>query len=151
MSPLLFGDIAAQVRFERDARVDGLGYERQCDGRRLQYQFTIDVPAYDDERVVIVEFAAAGGPAHLNVHIDGPRCLRHRFSDDALCMWVDTDPPDERWVPADGLLELARHVELHAYCEAQCREGLPWPKAESPGSHPRPRACPTCHGRCSSR
>jgi hypothetical protein len=64
-------------------------------------------------------------------------------------MWLDADPPSERWTPDDGLLELARHVAIHAYCEAECRAGRPWPKAEAPGSHPRPFDCPTCHGRCS--
>jgi hypothetical protein len=54
------GDIAAQLRFERDARRDGLGYERECDGRTLRYEFAIDVPVHDDERTVRVEFARRG-------------------------------------------------------------------------------------------
>ena len=147
----LVDDIAAQVRFEREARLQALAYERKAERGILRYRFAIEVPVHDDERLVTVEFARARPPAHASVRVDGPRCLRHRFNDDSLCMWLESDPPDKRWVPSEGLLELARHVELHAYCETECRAGRPWPKAESPGRHPRRRSCPTCHGRCSSQ
>ncbi len=147
----LVDDVAAQLRFERDARRQRFTYARECDGRRLRYRFPIDVPVHDHERLVTVEFNVARSPARPVAHIDGPRCLRHRYADDSLCMWLDTDPPGKRWLTEEGLLELVRHVEVHAYCEAECRAGHSWPKPESPGRHLRSPACPTCHGRCSRR
>ncbi len=141
-------DPAAQIHFERYARRHHLPYKRTCDGRALRYRFPIDVPIHDDERLATIEFAAGAQP---RVSIDGPPCLRHRFSDKTLCMWFHSDPPEQRWLLIDGLLELARHVEEHAYCEAECRAGRSWPKPEAPGDHPRPPSCPTCHGQCSSR
>ena len=54
-------------------------------------------------------------------------------------MWVDTDPPDERWVPADGLPQLGRHVELHAYCERSAGRACPGRKQNR-----RARTASTC-------
>ncbi len=137
------------MHFERDARRLKLSYERQGEGGNLAYRFRIDVPVHDEERLVTAKFAGTRSAVQALVYIDGPRRLRHRFGDDSLCMWFKTDPPEERWLPEDGLLELVRHVEEHAYCEAECRAGRPWPKPEAPGLHPRRRECPTCLGRCS--
>jgi len=139
-------DPVAQILLERHARREGLSLERERDGPLLRYRFVIDVPAYDDERLVTVEFADSSRP---HVYIDGPVCVRHRYNDGSVCMWFASDPPERRWVATDGLLELARHAAEHAYCEAECRAGRAWPKAEAPGDHPRPSSCPTCHGRCS--
>jgi hypothetical protein len=81
------------------------------------------------------------------VHVGGPPCLRHRWSDGSLCMWDPQGPPSERWQIADGLSELAEHVRIHIHCEGQCRAGNPWPKEEMAGEHPRKRDCPACRGR----
>ena len=112
--------------------------------RRLRYTFEIDVPVYDDRRSVTVQFTRTRSAVRPRVRIDGPRCLRHRFHDDSLCMWWEGDAEDDRWVLQDGLIELARQAMQHAYCEAECRAGRPWPKQESPGTHPRPPGCPSC-------
>ena len=49
-------------------------------------------------------------------------------------------------MPADGLDQLAAHVARHLFQEAVCRAGDSWPGEESPGVHPRPKACTTCGG-----
>lgn len=114
---------------------------------RLRYRFAIDVPVYDDQREVISTFAPTPSPPEPIVTIDGPVCLRHRWSNWSLCMWWKTDPRERRWVFGDGLLALVAHIEAHAWCERECRAGKPWPKPEAPGEHPRPRHCPSCWGR----
>lgn len=153
-------EIVGQLFFEAAARRNGITVDRRVVDRRrarldlgrvvvdryLLYRFAIDVPVYDEERLVAVTFTP-GDPRHPHVRIDGPPCLRHRYINDALCMWLEKDPVDKRWVVEEGLLALVPHVEVHAYCEAECRAGKPWPKDEAPGDHPRKRNCPSCHGR----
>lgn len=141
-----FDDIVARLRFERDARRTGMTVQSEFVGqpRRLRYRFAVDVPVHDDRRLVTVGFEPVHTPSLPVVHIDGPVCLRHRWADGSLCMWLDSDPPEERWVPADGLLGLVGQIELHSYCEAECRAGRPWAKPESPGRHARRPECPSC-------
>ena len=138
-------DIAGQFLLEADARRDGMAVERQFANGVLSYQFAVGVPASSEERSLRVEFVArAANPA---VFADGPRCLRHRWSNDSLCMWDPAAPAGERWVCDDGLPALATHVRLHLHCEAECRAGRPWPKAEMAGDHPRKPQCPSCRGK----
>ena len=143
----LLTDIAGQYALERSARNGGIAMTRELatDGR-LCYRLTVDVPDYEEERSVSIEFA----PSHRNppaVFVDGSVCLRHRWSDVSLCMWDPDGPESERWFLADGIPELVQHIRIHAYCEAKCRDGEPWPKLEMPGQHPRKRECPSCRGR----
>jgi hypothetical protein len=135
---------AEQIIFERDARLAGMTFERKIriNPAGLTYRFAIDVPVQDDRRLVTAVFGMSRFAP--TVRVDGPVCLRHRWGDNSLCMWFDEDNSDHRWVPDDGLLALAVHVEQHTYCEAECRAGHPWPKEESPGRHPRPTDCPCC-------
>lgn len=151
VSGRLVDDVAAQLALEASARRTGMTIARAVVGMRLRYRFAIDVPVHDDERLVTVEFAAGRSPGQPRVCIDGPRCLRHRYLDDSLCLWLGSDPGEQRWVPADGLLDLVGQIELHAYCEAECRAGKPWPKPEAPGRHQRKSTCPSCPRQCSSR
>jgi len=136
--------VAEQIIFERDARREGMTFKRELlsDPPGLAYRFAIDVPVHDEQRLVHAVFKAT--PPEIRVWIDGPVCRRHRWQDRSLCMWFASDPPEQRWVPEDGLLALATQVEQHAYCEAECRAGNAWPKPESPGAHPRPTDCPCC-------
>lgn len=152
--------IVGQLRFEAAARRDGITIDRRiiCNrrprldlgrevlDRYLVYRFAIDVPVHDEQRLVTAAFSL-GERRDPRVRIDGPPCLRHRYADDALCMWFARDAVDQRWVISEGLLALVPHIELHAYCEAECRAGKPWPKDEAPGQHQRPRHCPSCRGR----
>jgi hypothetical protein len=139
-----FEGIAEQIIFERDARLGGITFDRELlsDPSGLAYRFAIDVPVHDHRRIAQAVFKDP--PPAVRVWIDGAVCLRHRWPDSSLCMWFETDPVEQRWTPEDGLLALAVQVEQHAYCEAECRAGNPWPKSESPGTHPRPANCPCC-------
>lgn len=152
--------IVGQLFFEAAARRDGITVDRRTIRQRqarldlgrevfeqsLLYRLVIDVPIHDEERLVAVAFRL-GKRQDPHVYIDGATCLRHRYANDALCMWFRDDSADERWLVSEGLLELVPHVKLHAYCEAECRAGRPWLKDEAPGKHPRPRDCPSCRGR----
>jgi hypothetical protein len=134
----------AQIMFERHARRAGMTFERKVlrSPAGLTYRFAIDVPVHDERRLVTAIFDTYR--VDPRVWVDGPICRRHRGDDNSLCMWFERDRPDHRWIPDDGLLSLAVHVEEHTYCEAECRAGNPWPKKESPGRHPRPAKCPCC-------
>jgi hypothetical protein len=141
----LVGDLAGQVVFEGQARRSGMTLEREWKGKKLCYRFEVGVPGRNEARRVRVEFLP--GKRDPSVFADGPYCLRHRWGDDSLCMWTPSDGIQNRWVLADGLPQLVEHIGIHAYCEAECRDGKPWPKEEGPGEHPRKRDCPTCWGR----
>lgn len=138
---------AAQILFERDARRTAVLFRREHLRSLLRYRIGFDVPVHDQRRQAVIEFDGRGSVDHPRVRLDGPDCLRHRYSDDSLCMWWHADDPERRWTIKDGLLDLLMHIKLHAYCEAECRAGKPWPKAEAPGRHPRPRTCEFCRGR----
>jgi hypothetical protein len=140
----LVNDIGGQYVFEAGARRRGIRLARAFRVGRLRYRFVLDVPVYEEERAVRLEFSDM---PHPSVYIDGPPCLRHRWKGDSLCMWDPSASPSERWVLADGFPDLADHIRLHAYCEAKCRDGYPWQKPAMAGDHPRKRHCPSCRGR----
>jgi hypothetical protein len=144
-----FDDVRARLRFEREAQRENFKFKGDFVGRprRPRYRVAIDVPTFDDRRQVTVVIDSVRSPSHPVVHLDGPVCLRHRFPDRSLCMWLNSDSPENKWVAEDGLLKLVGHIKEHAWCEATCREGRPWPKDEAPGDHPRPKDCPSCGGR----
>lgn len=141
----LVRDIAGQFLLEAEARHHGMTVEREFANGTLSYRFAVGVPASSEERLLRAEFVA--GAANPAVFADGPRCLRHRWSNDSLCMWDPVASASERWVCGDGLPALATHARLHLHCEAECRAGRPWPKAEMAGEHPRKPQCPSCRGR----
>jgi hypothetical protein len=137
-------DLPRRIGFEREARRLGLSFSGRFAGkpRRLTYRVPIVVPVYDEERTLSITMPAAALPgARPLVRMDGPVCMRHRFDDGGLCMWFCGDSNEHRWIPDDGLYALASHAIDHAYCEACCRRGHPWPKAEMQHLHPD---CPTC-------
>lgn len=108
------------------------------------YRVPILVPVYDEPRTLTITMLTSAEPGVVpRVLIDGPVCLRHRFPDTGgLCMWWRNDAREQIWVPADGLLALAGHAITHAYCEARCQRGYPWPRPEAPTRHRE--SCPTC-------
>jgi hypothetical protein len=140
----LTNDVGGQFLLEADARKHGMKIEREFVDGVVRYRFRVGIPGQSEERAVKVGFP----PDRANpiVHVDGPPCLRHRWEDDSLCMWDPNGPPDERWLVGDGMASLAEHVEIHLFCEAECRAGNPWPKTEMAGDHPRKPKCPTCRG-----
>lgn len=140
----LAGDVAGQYLFEADARRGGIRMEREYVDGVLRYRFGVDLVASNVQRLVRVDFVASR--SNPVVHIDGPECLRHRWEDGSLCMWDPSAPPEARWLVRDGIVELVKHIRIHAHCEDECRGGSPWPKAEMAGEHPRKRHCPSCRG-----
>ena len=140
----LSGDIAGQILLEGDAARNNLNVKREFVDGVVRYRLLVDVPGTNEARATRIDFKS--GEDDARVYIDGPTCLRHRWGDDALCMWDPKAPPDERWLLTDGFPELVRQVQIHTYCEGVCRGGAPWPKEEMAGPHPRPRRCPTCKG-----
>jgi hypothetical protein len=141
----LIEDFAGQFLLEADARRNGMVIKREYVDGKLRYRFRVDTVGEESVRLVRVDFSSRlANPA---IHVDGPRCLRHRWKNDSLCMWDPSGPPTERWVTSDGLPELAKHVRVHVFCEAECRSGKSWPKDEMAGPHPRKQDCPSCHGR----
>lgn len=141
------GDIAVRMLFEREARLNGLYFCRRTRNGELTYRVTLDVPVWEREHQCQIGFGSLGLVADPRVMIDGPACTRHRYGDRSLCMWWRRDETSRRWTPSEGLYTLVAHIRLHAFCEAECRAGKPWPKDEAPGRHPRPRTCPSCRGR----
>ena len=140
----LAGDVASQYLFEADARRSGVRMEREYVNGGLRYRFGVDLVASHEQRLTRVDFVASR--SNPVVHSDGPECLRHRWGDGSLCMWDPGAPPGERWLVRDGIAELVKHIKIHAHCEAECRGGSPWPKAEMAGKHPRKDDCPSCRG-----
>jgi hypothetical protein len=142
-------DLPRRIAFEREARLKGLAFTSTFHGkpRRLTYYVRILVPVYDEPRTLTVTMPASAEPGIVpRVLIDGPVCLRHRFPDTGgLCMWWREDDHDRVWVPTDGLLALVGHATTHAYCEARCQRGHPWPRPEAPTGHRE--SCPTCRSR----
>jgi hypothetical protein len=141
-------DTRRRLRFEREAREVGLPFARRIarSPRRLIYTVPIVVPVYDEPRTLRITLPALAVPGvRPLVLIDGPDCRRHRFHDGGLCMWWYKDQDEQRWIPDDGLYSLVCHAIDHAYCEARCRRGQPWPKTEAPRAHPTD--CPSCRSR----
>lgn len=138
-------DVRRRLRFEREARQIGLAFTSRVarSPRRRIYLVPIVVPVYDEPRQLEVTLPMSAQPGvRPLVIIDGPECWRHRFADGGLCMWWWKDSNDERWIPDDGLYSLVCHAIDHAYCEARCRRGHPWPKPEAPRRHLE--SCPAC-------
>jgi hypothetical protein len=141
----LVDDISGQYLLEAEARSKGLVLTSEFTGGSLTYHLPVGVPGSNEERHLQVVFAR--NQNQPSVYADGPRCLRHRWSNDSLCMWDPWAAEMERWVVADGLGDLRDLAAEHLYCEAECRGGQAWPRPEMPGVHPRKRACPSCRGR----
>lgn len=91
----------------------------------LDYALDLDVPCYGMRRVTIV-FEARYTAAAVRVLADGPLESRHRYEDDALCMWRPGDPADLRWTPEDGLADLVEMTRRHLFREAYWRETGKW-------------------------
>jgi hypothetical protein len=89
-------------------------------------------------------------PALTRVYADGPAESPHRYAPHpkdpqrrtSLCIRYPADPPELRWVPADGLLTLIELTRVHLFKEAYYRETGEWLGAEV--SHGQPLRSKTC-------
>lgn len=132
-----YEDIPARLRFERGAgrEFPGLGGSPNGRGRSatVTYRLKIEVPEYE-ARVVEVRLHNTSKPILDGVYVDGPTDSPHRYhaSGGGLCMWYPSDPDENKWVGADGLLALLTHVRLHLFREAYWRETGHWPGPQAP-------------------
>ena len=115
-------------------------------GELLRYRVRLPVPALPEPVPVCIEVRRDVSPWTPRVYATVADCQRHRFADDALCMWFRDDPDDLRWTKGDGFAELLQQIRRHLFQEACCRAGQDWPGEEAPGEHPRPARCRTCGG-----
>jgi len=113
---------------------------------RITYRVEVPVPAVAETASARIELRTKSKPWRPSVFATAPECLRHRYSNGALCMWWERDPNARRWMLLDGIPALVHHARRHLYQEACCRAGEPWPGEQAPGDHPRPNRCVTCGG-----
>lgn len=76
-------------------------------------------------RHVTISFAR-GRPMEPMVNVDGPTDSPHRYSDGTLCMWYPTDPPERRWIHADGAAALVANITAHLIREEWYRKSGEW-------------------------
>lgn len=88
-----------------------------------------EVPHYETRTVEIRFTDWSRTPT---VFADGPNESPHRYSDGSLCMWYPHDPPEQKWVFADGLLALLNLIQAHLFREAWWRETGEWLGPEAP-------------------
>jgi hypothetical protein len=127
------------IIFERAARREYAGLQRQDARRprRLSYELCVDVPGYDEERHVRIEFPAAPD-AWPRVIVDGHEDSPHRYSDGSLCLFYPGDAPEQRWVLADGLAALIDTIRVHLFQEEDARCGHGWSGEQAPHAAPQP-------------
>lgn len=119
------------MRFEGPAiRWPGGIKRRTVSGARV-YTLQMDVPNYEPRQVRITFANWSRVPL---VTVDGPTDSPHRYGKHGLCMWYPDDPPEQRWVFADGLLELLNVIQRHLFYEAWWRETDEWLGEEAPHS-----------------
>jgi hypothetical protein len=130
-----YTDIRTRLRFERGVREAYPAINAIATGRGMNativYSVTVDVPEYPPRRVTIV-LPNWGTPSMATITADGPMESPHRYDGFALCIWHPNAPPEERWVPDDGLLALIDHTRVHLFKEAYWRETGVWPGPEAP-------------------
>lgn len=114
------------VLFERGAneQFPSIKAANKRSGRKIwrEYRLTIDVPEYESRQVVIVMKPSCNSAPKVTV--DGPTSSPHRYEKDGgeLCMWYPSDPKENRWIFADGLLHLLVLILFHLFREAWWRE-----------------------------
>jgi hypothetical protein len=134
--------MASVYLFERDARRELGGLQRRwiANPRRLVYELVLDVPTYDEQRTVSIEFPASAAVVP-RVLVDGPDDSPHRNADRSLCMYHPADQPTQRWIASDGLGALLDCIRVRLFQEADARAGHGWPGDEAPHPvQPRPHA-----------
>lgn len=98
----------------------------------LHYRFSLDVPTEGSRSVKLVFRRDSPNIARVTIVDDGPQESPHRYGGVELCMWRRSAPRAERWVIADGLVELIGHIHAHLLREAWWRRTGEWPGPEAP-------------------
>jgi len=91
----------------------------------IQYSIDIEVPIYEEIRKVRIVF----DPKRLNfptIFSDGLKESKHRYNNNALCIWQPEDKEADKWVYKDGLLQLLALIQLHLFREYYWRETGVW-------------------------
>lgn len=105
------------------------------------YDLDVVLPGGYDDRHVTIEFMHTY-PSSPKIFADGPAgsgASPHRYparGHRELCIWYPGDPPDQRWIPEDGLLALLGMIAHHLFKEAWWRESGEWLGQEYPHSPP---------------
>lgn len=134
-------------RFEAQARAAYPTLRRDVErvGRKSQvvYRLMVPIPEYAPRAIELQFQRAALEPTLMHVYADGPTDSPHRYPPypldpqrRSLCIWLAEDPPEMRWVPADGLLALINHTRIHLFKEAYWRETGEWLGPEAPHAAP---------------
>jgi len=135
-----FDDIPTVIIFEREARREHAGLQRHSAGRsgHLTYELRVDVPGYDEQRQVRIEFPATP-ETRPRILVDGSEDSPHRYSDGSLCLFYPGDPPEQRWMLADGLAALIDTIRVHLFQEEDARRGHGWSGEQAPHAAASPR------------
>jgi len=144
------------VPLERDARrVYGQQLRWLPGPGHVEYRVTTRIDGDSSDHDLEIHFYADPSYATFGLtseeypRVFGDRGLEspHRMPDGALCLWQPLDPPDRRWVPADGLLALIEHACRHLFCESWWRETDEWLLDQAPHGLPRRGAITGSGGR----
>lgn len=100
----------------------------------ILYDVDVQIDVYEPRHLQILVARGTPKPSLRAVYADGPTDSPHRYKPrakdrnqrPALCIWTPGDPPDERWLPDDGLLSLIEHARVHLFKEAYWREHGEW-------------------------
>jgi hypothetical protein len=132
--------MAERFRFERGVRHVYPSVRGGPLGRRggfgFIYSADLGVPFYGTRRVKIRFLGTSPVP---KVFVDGPTDSPHRYSDGTLCFQHPADRQANRWVFADGLLDLLDTVVAHLFREAWWRETGEWLGPEAAHLPDRPK------------
>jgi hypothetical protein len=90
------------------------------------YRLQVPVEHYESRTIEMHFRRPTADPALTRVYADGPVESPHRYAPHpkdaqqrtSLCIWHPADPPELRWVPADGLLTLIELTRVHLFKEA---------------------------------
>jgi len=101
---------------------------------RVAYALTVPVAEFESRAVELHFRRTATTPELTRVYADGPTDSPHRYAPHpkdpgarpSLCIWYPDDPPEQRWVAADGLLSLIEMTRVHLFKEAYWRETGEW-------------------------
>jgi hypothetical protein len=135
-----------RLRFERGAAAAYQGFTRRAVGSRknarIAFGCTVPIDGYESRRIEVCFSRTTRRPEAPDIYADGPEDSPHRFAPRGkdprrrLCVWYPSDPPEQRWVPGDGLLSLIEMVRIHLFKEAYYREKGTWLGDEAPHGDP---------------